>query len=223
MNGFDRRSIINAHALYALYRGIRVRDSIPPRAWSLCDVRDPYSHSRRGPRGSRGAVIDALDSLEFEDVVCFFALIHTKLAGVAATLADDYSRAHAVDGVKIHIDNEGDDPCMITFIIRDPIADAWANRHGSLAGGTWECPDGDETFVYDTTVWHPKLIEELQAEGFDLDQSDYVEPDEDDILASEHACSGCEICGSSVEKAREHLVDAEPLEQVAHLALNDKP
>jgi len=124
-------------------------------------------------------------------------------AGGAVGLADCYARAHAADGVTIVVTNSDDDPTRVDFTIQDRIANAWADRHGSLDGGTWEACDGED-FVYDSTYWHDDLFAELRKEGFRFDFSQYGEPDEHDLDVMRHACD-CDECQGDYHAGEEHL------------------
>jgi len=216
---FDRRAIVNAHALRMLLDGEEIK--LSDRAWEICDVsRHPLADEKFQ------ALREGLDSLELEDVVCFFVALRARdlkdaalplcvgtmhydgevAAGGAIGLADAYARIHDPAGVEIKLANSDDDPTRIDATIHDPIAEAWVDVHGSQQGSTWE-GTGDPGFVYDSWTWHPKMIEELQAEGLNLDQSEYSEPDERDIAIAIHA-SECDVCQYDWRKAAEHFDDA---------------
>jgi len=158
-----------------------------------------------------GSEWDYLGGLEEDSRDAYFSLISKRLgAEEGADLADKWRRIHDVAGVTIRVENSDDDPTIVEFIIQDEIADAWADAHGSLAGGTWECVDGPE-FVYDITYWHPRLFEELEKEGYDLDFSNYSEPDERDIAIANHLgeCHECQQSGDW-ESYSKHYDECQP-------------
>jgi hypothetical protein len=240
-NGFSRHAIVNAYMLRA-----RLDKDAEPKlskaARELDDTPSRYRfHTYDGPVTF---MCEALDALEFEDVMAFFCLLAardnlavgagglmmvrrpdgtTATAPVhddsAITRADRYARVHDPAGVTIVVESSDDDPTLVTFHIADPIANAWADRHGSLDGGTWETSDGED-FVYDTTYWHEGLFEEIKKEGFDLDFSSYGEPDERDLAIVAHAAD-CEACQGDFSNAEKHFTD-EPADLVAHEALAGK-
>ena len=87
---------------------------------------------------------------------------------------------------------------------QDPIADAWADAHGSLDGGTWECCDGPD-FVYDILYWRPGLIEELQAERLRSQLLPALyEPGEEETAIATHA-GECDACQGDYREAEKHL------------------
>lgn len=103
----------------------------------------------------------------------------------------------------IRLSNSDDDPTQIIAIVEGDYADKWADHHGSLDGGTWESADGP-TFVYDILYWRPGLFEELEADGYKFDHSEYSEPDEHDLAVARHA-SECEKCSHDWHKAEKHM------------------
>lgn len=229
---FDRRAIVNAHVLRAVLDHKEIKLSHAAR--DLCDV---SLHLGRSGESEYQVLREGLDGLELEDVVCFFVSLRARQsacppemplgplsyaaevnAGGAICLADAYARIHDPAGVEINLSNSDDDPTRIDATIHDPIAEAWVDVHGSQQGSTWE-GTGDPGFVYDSWTWHPKLIEELQAEGLNLDQSDYSEPDERDIAIAEHAAN-CDICQCDWRRAAEHFDD--PLVILAHDAASEE-
>jgi hypothetical protein len=150
-----------------------------------CDTFDASAHRH-------GSHWDYLERLEDDSRDAYFSLVSKRLgAESGGEERDNWKRIHDVAGVTIHVENSGDDPTMVCFHIQDPIADAWADAHGSLDGGTWESDGSD--FAYDLTYWHPDLFAGLKKEGFDLDFSSYSEPDEHDLDVAKHA-SRCEQC-----------------------------
>lgn len=152
------------------------------------------------------SVWQAIDALEESARPHYFALV-AKLDGDAAAeeLRTNYGRISDPAGVTVHVSNCGDDPFYVMFEIHDEIADAWADANGSLDGGTWECPDGDTSFVYDMGLWYPGLFDKLKAEGYKLDLSAWDDPDEDDLAVAKHwgECPKCD--GQDFARAKEHL------------------
>jgi hypothetical protein len=204
----NRYNVVNAFAAFNALHPDKLGHAVPkglakrlakPELRDICDVRTPFHfHGHYPDRG------DVLDNLESEALAGYFELVCRYLGKEAAeTAIDEWRRINSVDGVEIVVVSSDDDPTRVDFHIQDPLAHEWAERHGSLDGGTWESCDGPE-FVYDSTYWHPKLFEELQAEGFDFDFSQYSEPDEHDLEVSEHA-GNCDECEYDWHKADEHL------------------
>ena len=240
-NGFSRRAIVNARVLRARLDN-DAEPKLSPAARELADVGHWYRFHRSD--GKYTYMCNALDGLELEDVVCFFALLAERdgievrdddrilrtpksgpntlrdynrevEAGGAVGLADAYARAHDPAGVTVHVENSDDDPTRVEFHAQDRVANAWAERHGALDGGTWETSDGED-FVYDSTYWHAGLFDDLRKKGFNFDFSSYGEPDERDLAIAKHA-SECDVCEYDFRKAEEHFDDA--LVIVAHDAL----
>lgn len=205
MNRYD---VVNAYAaLVALHGDTWLTDAkdkirarlAKPAVRDITDVCRPYS-SRRGFIERA----DVLDALEPEAFAGYFQLVKRHLGeSEAIRLSDEWARINATDGVEIIVQNSDDDPTRVDFHVQDPIANEWAEKHGSLDGGTWECADGPD-FIYDSTYWHPGLFEELRKEGYVFDFSEYGEPDEHDLEVARHA-SECEECQYDWHAGEEHL------------------
>lgn len=181
--------------------------------------RSPDLKARLHPAGSRGTRVLHLAETslygyksEWEELrylsddareVYFSLVAQREGAKEAEELRANYERIDRPDGVTIVLETSDYDPFQITAHIQDPIADAWADAHGSLDGGTWECCDGPD-FVYDILYWRPGLIEELQAEGFDLDCSQLYEPGEEETAIATHA-GECDACQGDYRQAEEHV------------------
>ena len=103
----------------------------------------------------------------------------------------------------IKLSNLDDDPTQILAAVQGEFAKQWSEFHGALAGGTWECADGP-TFLYDILSFEPGLVDKIEAEGFDLDLSEYSDPDERDITIAAHAAE-CESCAYDWHRAEKHL------------------
>lgn len=108
----------------------------------------------------------------------------------------------------IVVENTDDDPTQLMVHVSGEYAAQWAEYHGSLAGGTWEKADGPD-FVYDIICWAPNLIEQVTAEGFDLDLSQYSDPDPRDLAIAEHATT-CEECSYDWHRAEKHMQKINP-------------
>lgn len=208
----NRYHVVNAYVAYVTLHGDKKlaerlrKPAIHDLADHCFSLRCDYNES------------DVLDRLESEELAIYFGLVH-KLNGEAAFAeeVDTWRRINSIDGVEIIVENSDDDPTRVDFHINDPIAGQWADKHGSLDGGTWES-DG-AGFCYDSTYWHPKLFEELQKEGFSFDFSQYGEPDEHDLEVSRHACD-CDECQGDWRQGEKHL--AEGIEEVAQRKLSKK-
>jgi hypothetical protein len=75
--------------------------------------------------------------------------------------------------VKIKLDNLDHDDGMVTVYCEDRQA---AIDDQSIDGAHWEAP-GDLDVAYAMIVDRPCLITELEAEGYEVDIRNYVEPD----------------------------------------------
>jgi hypothetical protein len=202
MNRYDT---VNAYAaLIALHQSTWRTDATQrlmlrlskPLVRELVDVHQPY-----GRYPERGDVLDALTPEAFAG---YFQLVKRHLGeSEAIRLSDEWARINDPAGVEIIVQNSDVDPTRINFHVSDPIANEWAEKHGSLDGGTWECADGPE-FIYDSTYWHPGIFDELRKEGYVFDFSEYGEPDEHDLEVARHA-SECTECQYDWHAGEEHL------------------
>jgi hypothetical protein len=104
--------------------------------------------------------------------------------------------------VTLKLENSDDDPTFVNVYVNAAYARIWAGNEQTTQGSTWEC-DGD-TFAYNSWAWHPEMLDELLADGYELDLSEYSEPDEDDIRAAQHAAE-CAACAYDHRKARKHI------------------
>lgn len=243
-NGFSRRAIVCAHVLAARLDR-KPDPKLSKQARELDDVRHWYRYHRSdGAMTYMVGALDSLEAEDVFAFFCLLAkrdgIVHDaadgKLAripaeephkwaylryereveaGGAIGLADAYARVHDPAGVTIHVENSDDDPTRVEFHVQDPIANAWADRHGALDGGTWETADGED-FVYDGTYWREDLFDELRKEGFDFDFSSYGEPDERDLAIAAHAAD-CDVCQGDWHRAEEDFDD--DAKMVAHDAL----
>ena len=78
----------------------------------------------------------------------------------------------------IFLDNTGDqEEGFVTIHANEPGAGIWAEDYdGSIMGSNWEA-DGPD-FAYAIIMDEPGLVEKLQAEGYNVDDSQYYEMDE---------------------------------------------
>lgn len=104
--------------------------------------------------------------------------------------------------VTLALENSDDDPTRITAYAYYEFAEKWCDAVGSAQGSTWETDGSD--FLYDIWTWHPKLIEELEADGFKLDLSQYSDCDDETIAIATHA-SECDECQGSYSDAEDHI------------------
>jgi len=209
----NRLDVVNAYAAFAALSDFHCSTAgakeiekrlEKPALRELVDVGRPYSYRNRAERS------DVLDQLTPEAFAGYFALVERYLGrSEAERLSDEWSRINSVDGVEIQIENSDDDPFRVNFSVNDPIANEWAEKHGSLDGGTWECCDGPD-FIYDSGMWHEKLFEELKAEGYDLNFGQWSDPEPEDHETAAHIAE-CEDCQDhwDFSKARECM--REPL------------
>lgn len=103
----------------------------------------------------------------------------------------------------VKLENSDDDPTQVNAYVHGPYADEWCDAVGALTGSSWECADGPE-FCYDSFLWEPGLVEGLRKEGFDLDLSEYSDPDSEELLIARHA-SECKACEYDYRRAETHL------------------
>lgn len=211
----NRQDIVDAYAAYAMIHPtgpIAVeRISGKPELRDLCMV------SLWGHRST----YDTLRSLEDSALQAYFGLVD-KLQGRekanAALLL--YARVGWPDGLTVYVTNSDDDPFRVNFHAQEDFADDWADAQGALDGGTWESADGDG-FIYDSGQWEPKLFERLKAEGYDLDFSEWSDPEPEDheTAAHIHECQACQDHWD-FNKARECMV--EPLVSTSKEALKQR-
>jgi hypothetical protein len=162
------------------------------------------SHLSQSTLYSNRTEWEALRYLSDDAREVYFAIVAQREGSKEAEeLRANYERIDRKDGVTIVLETSDDDPFQITAHMQDPIADAWADAHGSLDGGTWECCDGPD-FVYDILYWRPGLIEELQAEGYNFDCSQLYEPGEEETAIARHS-GECDECQGDYRQAEEHV------------------
>lgn len=76
----------------------------------------------------------------------------------------------------VHLDNlDRDDDVLVT--VSGEGALAWAKNDQSIDGSSWEGSDGPD-FAYAVISDRPSLVEELEAEGYDLNLDEYFEPED---------------------------------------------
>ena len=234
---FNRQAIIDAYVTFA-YVNAGEKDPLVALAWRARVEKVRELSDLRPAHMSQFEAIEALDDDTREH---YFALLALRLGGEdpAAKIRDAWERKDKIDGVTVHVSNTGDcGPCYVDFTVRDDIASAWADGNSDIAGDSWETADDD--MVYASTFWHETLIEDLQKEGYDLDLSEYSEPDETDLKADEHRrwcenesglpygerCSTHQDALDHVEKLaeQEHVIHWEAfvdaLAVIAHLPLD---
>jgi len=222
---FNRQAIIDAYVTFA-YVNACARDALTEVAWKarVEHVKDLSNVSpwRSSHDDDAMRQIEAVEELDDDTRPHYFALLVARLPDEKAeTIREDYERRNKIDGVTVDVSNTSDDdgPMRIDFVVRDRIAEAWADREGDIAGDTWQ--SAGDSYVYASTYWYPGLIEELQKDGYDLDLSEFSEPDEADIAADEHrreygsdfVSGGC--CRSHYQ-ALEHVEQLEAEQAAAH-------
>jgi hypothetical protein len=214
-HAFVREDIADAHVIYYRHRGSEeTRPSKAITDLSQFSAYQPMKHGRREMKNREEyADLTTLQETSLEALACYCALVAKRDgANEAAEMLDRWTRINAKDSVTIVVANSDDDPTQINIHVQDEIADAWADAHGSLDGGTWECADGSD-FVYDMLYWRPGLFTELLAEGFKFDFSGFGEPDERDLAVAAHA-SECDECEYDWHKADEHYDQIYPTWEV---------
>ena len=193
---FDRQAVVDALLTYALHNTETTRKAVFekfPRACKLASI----------PLFTETTQWEAIDRLDEDAREHYFARLRRDGAE-GEQIIETYERIQRKDGVTVKVSNCEDDPFMVQFEVSDEIADAWADAHGSLCGGTWETADGTD-FVYDSGVWYEGLFDELKAEGFNLDFSEWSDPEEEDFAIAKHwhECPQCE--GTDFERAKKHM------------------
>jgi hypothetical protein len=204
---FSRQAIIDAYVTFA-YLHAGEASSIEGVAW----------RARVEGLRSRGNVylacwkgrsqFEAIDDLDEDSRPHYFALLKRLLSdGEGEQIREDFERSREKNGVKINVNNNDDDPTLVEFRVLDRIACMWAERDQTIAGDSWGAEgDGEDSYAYASTYWHPKLFADLKAEGYDLDLGAYSEPNENDLRVAEHRyeCEDC-IDGGSHDDAAKHL------------------
>jgi len=211
----DRSDIVNAFAAYAMIHDDETMLYRTGRSQDLRRLRDVSTVKDQRP-------YEILSCLEPGALMGYFGLVDKFKGREAANEAFwEYARVGWPWGVTVQVLNRDDNPFDVEFIVSDPIAEDWADAHGSLDGGTWE-GTGDPGFVYDTGYWHDKLFEKLQAEGYDLDFSQWSDPEPEDHATAAHIaeCEDCQNTGD-FDQAREHMNEEHPLTVAANEALAD--
>lgn len=74
---------------------------------------------------------------------------------------------------KINLDNLDDRDGLLLITCGSQLLAAYDQ---SIAGSLWECPS-DMDIAYAMPCDHPGLLEELKAEGYDINDDDYSPPD----------------------------------------------
>ena len=84
---------------------------------------------------------------------------------------------HARDrqDMMLDLDNQGCEPGNVMIEARGIGARAWAEWDQSINGCKWSGEDGDE-YAYALSVDDPKLVDRLEAAGYNLNLADYVPP-----------------------------------------------
>ena len=74
----------------------------------------------------------------------------------------------------VHLDSLGAEEDEVIAAIRHPRARDLAREHQSIAGSRWECVDTD--YAYAILENHEHLVDELEAERYDLNLDEYEAP-----------------------------------------------
>jgi hypothetical protein len=74
------------------------------------------------------------------------------------------------------VDNQSERGGCILCTVEGPGALAWAKMDQSIGGSRWESADGSD-FAYATPAYHPGLVQELIAEGYNIDASAFDKPE----------------------------------------------
>lgn len=196
---FDRQAVADALITFASHNDTK---GMRERILTKCNrTRDLSSIGLHPNHETQWEAIDSLDEAAREH---YFELLRRELGEEGQEIVDNYLRIQDVAGVEIKVSSRDHDPFEVHFEISDVIADAWADAHGSLCGGTWETAGGTD-FVYDIGMWHPGLWDELKKEGYNLDFSEWSDPDEDDLAIANHLgeCPECE--GKDFAAAKKHV------------------
>lgn len=77
----------------------------------------------------------------------------------------------------VFLDNTGgQEDGFVTVHVNEPGAGEWADDDGSINGSNWEADSSD--FAHAVIGDEPGLVSKLEAEGYNVDDSDYYEMDE---------------------------------------------
>jgi hypothetical protein len=79
--------------------------------------------------------------------------------------------------MKITLSQNDDDDGFVTVYCDDQEA---ADEDGSIDGCNWETPS-DMDVAYASIMDRPTLVADLEAQGYEVDDSEYWEPDEEDM------------------------------------------
>jgi hypothetical protein len=205
---FNRQGIIDAYVTFAYVNARDLSksagDPLVEHAWRA-RVERVKEHADVDPSWHCTTQEEAIDALDDDVREHYFALCAKRLGEAGREIREDYTRRNRLDGFTVSVRSNDDDPFMLDLTVEGSGASAWANAHGSMAGGTWE--NSDDTMVYDTAIWHDTLIADWQKEGYALDLSGYSPPDPADHRAARHRWlkDGNERgCCSSHHEALEH-------------------
>lgn len=61
--------------------------------------------------------------------------------------------------------------------VHDDFAHMWADSDQTIDGSSWECASDMPGFAYTILTARPGLADELRAEGYDVDESEYTAPE----------------------------------------------
>ena len=184
---FDRFDILAAYNVYAALFGA---ESIKAR---IARIGFQPSRSEERPEGL---------SENAQDI--YLALV-LRLEGVDAAEKARREVRPEVGDVTIVVENSDDDPFYVMLTVSDPNAEAWADMDQTIDGSSWEGTDVP-SLVYTITSWREGLFDELRAQGYKLDFSQYSEPGEDEIAVMKHAID-CDVCRDHMDfrRAEKHV------------------
>jgi hypothetical protein len=77
----------------------------------------------------------------------------------------------------VKLDNLDDRDGCVMATIEGPDAHLHAKDDQTIAGSRWECAGDMPELAYAMPCDHAGLVAELEAEGYDLDLSEYCPPD----------------------------------------------
>jgi hypothetical protein len=176
---FNRQAIIDSYVTFAYVNA--GKDPLVACAWKarvervrdLADIRPAHMTQ-----------FEAIEALDDDTREHYFALLEKRLPEQAEKIRHSWERKDKTDGVTVYVSCREDDPTEIEFTVHDEIVELWADRDGSIDGSSWEA--ADEGIVYASTYWRKGIFEELEKEGYSFEYSNYAEPDDADLAASEH-------------------------------------
>lgn len=88
----------------------------------------------------------------------------------------------------VYLYNMNDDPTQVMCQVKQTYAADWADDDQTIDGSSWETPPDMPGFAYTIIMDRQGLAEELESQGYVLDQSEYSECDAEQFAIAHAAC-----------------------------------